>query len=248
MKPSITLIERACRSVWSPAETASVGGWVLVRNGGFTRRLNSSSAHGPAAIDRATWEAIVSWISGDGGGVPPIRVTPLSHGPTMAAAVPAWGLDPVDETLVLTRPLRSRSATDSGVALTPLQGSAFMDDLMVLNGYGPATRAPLLGIMERVDLGTGLSVPGAAVAIAGVVDAVCCVFSLAVAPAARGQGLASAVVERACAWGHEQGATHAALQVLGTNAPARRLYERLGFEAAYTYHYLEPRTAGPSGS
>ena len=161
----------------------------------------------------------------------------------MDAATLGWDLAPVDETLVLIRDAEPTSTGDAEVVLTPVDEPSFIDDVAALNGYRDANRAPLMGIVERIDVGIGLWLPGTAVAIAGVVDAMCCVFSIAVAPAARGQGLASAVVERARGWGHEQGARHMALQVLGTNAPARRLYERLGFETAYTYHYLEPHTA-----
>lgn len=243
MKPTVALIERACRTAWSPADTTTIGGWVLVRNGGFTRRLNSSSAVGPASTDLATREAIDSWITGDRGANAPIRVTPLSHGPTMDEAARRWGLVPVDETLVLIRDAQPTSTADDGVVMTPVNAPSFIDDVVALNGYGNTNRAPLQGIVGRIEFGTGLWMPGAAVAVAGIVESVCCVFSLAVTPAARGRGLASAVVARAGAWGNEHGARHVTLQVLGTNAPARRLYDRLGFETAYAYHYLEPRPA-----
>ena len=39
------------------------------------------------------------------------------------------------------------------------------------------------------------------------------------------------------AWGRENGATTAYLQVVDANAVARRLYQTLGFEDAYKYHY-----------
>jgi ribosomal protein S18 acetylase RimI-like enzyme len=39
-------------------------------------------------------------------------------------------------------------------------------------------------------------------------------------------------------WGAERGATTAYLQVLGDNAPALALYERLGFVTHHAYRYL----------
>ena len=39
------------------------------------------------------------------------------------------------------------------------------------------------------------------------------------------------------AWGADNGAASAWLQVIDANAIARALYQRLGFETAYSYHY-----------
>ncbi|AXI77171.1 GNAT family N-acetyltransferase [Peterkaempfera bronchialis] len=45
----------------------------------------------------------------------------------------------------------------------------------------------------------------------------------------RGRGVGRALVEAACGWAREEGATRLTLRVLGHNAPARALYERCGF-------------------
>ena len=63
---------------------------------------------------------------------------------------------------------------------------------------------------------------------------------LEVAPAHRGRGLALAVMAALVEWGTSQGATTAYLQVLGDNAPARRLYEPMGFAPHHSYRYLTP--------
>ncbi len=63
--------------------------------------------------------------------------------------------------------------------------------------------------------------------------------SLAVTPDVRGSGLGALMMEAAELWAVERGARSMTLQVLGTNAPARGLYERLGYSEAYRYHYLQ---------
>ncbi|MFI1094834.1 GNAT family N-acetyltransferase [Streptomyces sp. NPDC020917] len=46
----------------------------------------------------------------------------------------------------------------------------------------------------------------------------------------RGRGVGQALVEAACAAARAQGARRISLRVLGHNIPARRLYERCGFQ------------------
>ena len=57
-------------------------------------------------------------------------------------------------------------------------------------------------------------------------------------PDQRRQGLGLAVMAALVEWGAERGATTAYLQVLGDNAPALALYERLGFVTHHAYRYL----------
>lgn len=55
------------------------------------------------------------------------------------------------------------------------------------------------------------------------------IAGLAVAPAARGRGVASALLAAAAQHARERGARKLSLRVLSTNEAALRLYERLGF-------------------
>jgi GNAT superfamily N-acetyltransferase len=62
-------------------------------------------------------------------------------------------------------------------------------------------------------------------------------------PRVRGSGLAGLLCERLLAISATQGARIAYLQVDEANAAARRVYARLGFGEAYSYHYREPPEA-----
>jgi len=53
----------------------------------------------------------------------------------------------------------------------------------------------------------------------------------------RGQGVGTRLVQAALAHAREQGFDAVSLGVIDTNPGARRLYERLGFEARATHHY-----------
>jgi len=79
-----------------------------------------------------------------------------------------------------------------------------------------------------------------AVGYAGYADDWVGFRGIEVAPAHRGRGLALAVMAVLVEWGAAQGASTAYLQVLGDNAPARRLYEPMGFAPHHSYRYLTP--------
>ena len=62
-------------------------------------------------------------------------------------------------------------------------------------------------------------------------------FDVITAPEHRRQGYAGALLKKLLAWGAEQGAQHAYLQVIADNNPALALYQQLGFEHLYSYWY-----------
>ncbi len=60
---------------------------------------------------------------------------------------------------------------------------------------------------------------------------------IAVDASARGQGVGTALLERLYAYAALRGYERIRLEVIDTNPGARRLYERVGFEAVETSHY-----------
>lgn len=63
------------------------------------------------------------------------------------------------------------------------------------------------------------------------------IFDIVVNPKMRRQGFGKAVVEGLLAWGKQEGAKRAYLQVTVENEPARQLYEKMGFYEEYQYWY-----------
>lgn len=63
------------------------------------------------------------------------------------------------------------------------------------------------------------------------------VFDMATLPSARGKGAARQVLAALADWAGDHGAGRLYLQVERDNAPALRLYERMGFGDVCDYHY-----------
>ena len=66
--------------------------------------------------------------------------------------------------------------------------------------------------------------------------------NLAVRPDCQGKGMGAALLRHVLQAGASRGAERATLEVRRSNAPARRLYERLGFQVAATRpnYYISP--------
>jgi GNAT superfamily N-acetyltransferase len=62
-------------------------------------------------------------------------------------------------------------------------------------------------------------------------------YDIFTAPAARGRGVARALCARLLQLALDEGARTAYLQVDAANGAARKVYTRLGFQDAYSYHY-----------
>jgi ribosomal protein S18 acetylase RimI-like enzyme len=98
-------------------------------------------------------------------------------------------------------------------------------------------------VLTSGKVGYGVVVDGdvTAAAVRGaLVDGWLHVARLAVAPAFRRRGLASALMGALHGWGAEHGADHAVLQVAERNSGALALYAGLGYAPHHRYRYWVP--------
>lgn len=207
-------------ALFADLETRPLGDWVLRRSPTATaRRAGSVLAFGPSGLaEHQAYEAVVAFYDG------------LAQRP-IAAVLPGSAESSLFE--------QRGWVPESTDADTVFQVTAVSKAARALR----ALAAP--GVEVLVEEVGGLAVARALVdgtQVAGGVAAFTRDWvgfrSIEVSPEHRRRGLALAVMGALLDWGAERGGTTAYLQVLGDNAPALALYERLGFREHHRYRYL----------
>lgn len=237
----IAALEQAGYDTWTADHTADIGGWTVHGTEGYTRRVNCARGEGTLPTDPDIRAAITNWLV-ERGATPVVRVTPLLESETVDGITNLWGYRAVDRTLVMTAPI-SGGTGESAVRRVRCEDDDFLIELARLNGRSRETAEPRKRMMARVaDRAVGLWIEGIAAGLAVASGQYAAVYSVAVEPGARRQGLARAIMAEAEVWSMEHGCDTTFLQVLETNEPAATLYKSLGFTTRYSYHYLEPET------
>lgn len=238
---SVAEIERAAGITWSPDERATVAGWNVVSSGGFTRRTNCAIPTAGAATDIEARAAVETWL-GERGARLVVRVTPLADGGLIHAVSGSWGLDRADETVVMTK--RLSAASPGGSPVVDPADQEFAAELLSLNDRPAEAITAWTRMVRRLGGdATGIWVKGKAAGFVAVAGDMAAVYSVAVDPAHRRNGLATDVMATAEAWAAGKGACDVFLQVRQDNEPARHMYHGLDYREQYRYHYLEPTAA-----
>jgi GNAT superfamily N-acetyltransferase len=251
---SMDNLERIMAEGWRPVERAELGGWLLRAAAGFTGRANSVLPLGnpgmplSEAVDRCE-----SWYDERG-----LRRLFSLFGPAgfavdddpLGRELLARHYEPFDIVAVLTSataalPPDLPHASGARVRLEPTPSPQWWDAWAAWDGRTEhadaalsAARAVLTGSPDQ--LFASLEVDGAVVGVARVAfaQAWAGVSALHVAPEHRRAGVAVQLMGALADAARGRGIRSMYLQVLQASAPARGLYERLGFSLHHEYRYL----------
>jgi ribosomal protein S18 acetylase RimI-like enzyme len=240
-------VEEASLNGWPALRDVFFDGWLIRLADGYTRRTNSVNLLFPGMLplDRKIryCEAVYA-----AQGLPTIFCISSSADPALGRLLDERGYNPAeDESCVLLMDFAETppQSVPGAVLEEGLPGELWLASLAQLHGQNDHARRTHRRILEN------LAVPAvfaaaplddgspAALAYGAVHDGIVCVNSVVTHPDFRRQGQARKAVAAVLSWAQElRGATGACLSVVAENAPARALYESMGFtREMYRYHY-----------
>lgn len=241
---SVRMLENLAFRTWLPAEIGLAGGWALGATGGFTRRANSAQALGDPGIPRTEiGEALEGWY----------RRRHLAPCAKISPATPEW-VDPmlkergwklVSPASVMTLSL-TQTTMDAGrypVSTFAMPPSRWLYLSTDWEDYDPASLDSHQGILQRIPTPGFLTLhdkgEAVAVGICALEGSDAYLYGIVVDPRHRRKGMGRAMTQALLNFARSKNAHRALLQVLHANLAARKLYESLGFQEAYRYHYRE---------
>ncbi|HYF64787.1 MAG TPA: GNAT family N-acetyltransferase [Herpetosiphonaceae bacterium] len=247
-------LEEAALNAWPAERQQLFDGWLLRCSGGYTKRANSVTPLYQATLDPAAKIAACERFYADQGLPCIFRLPSFAEG-GLDDVLARRGYRELDRTLVLARDLHPSAAPPTrGSPAAPAAAEAALDGWLdaysALSESSPAQRAGHRAILGRI-----AARPAYLLLRAGDTPLACGLgvlegehfglFDIVVAAERRGQGLGRQLIDSLLAWAIGRGARRAYLQVVAGNAPARRLYDRLGFSEQYQYWYRQaPPEAG----
>jgi len=254
----IRTLEHVAARSWPGVDTAWIAGWFCRAGRGFSRRANSAlPLERSARSDLAALREIARWYAEHG--LPPLLALP----DRLMTASTVGGVEGI-EVQTLTCDLTSLAETLSGTTasavaltdtpapdwLTAYAGNRTTGDAEAVRAVVTAGEGP--PVFARI--GADSTDRGSASIGRGVVTEATDgrkwlgLSALWTDPERRGAGLSTQVLAALVAWGRENGAESAHLQVETTNRLAGSWYRRLGFGLHHTYRYLTPDVhADPTG-
>ncbi|HWB50409.1 MAG TPA: GNAT family N-acetyltransferase [Stellaceae bacterium] len=247
--------EEAAINGFPPLRQVVVDGWMLRFSGSVRRTANSATPlyepRGDLAALVATAESLYRRHN-----QPTIFRLPSFVDPAIDAALAGRGYTTEGESCIIEGPLvpivaagRAFGSADA-VVLTPKPPREWLAAMARLQGQSPEYHAVYRRVVGAVALPAAfamLAVDGEAVALAYAVihRGLLCYESVVTSAAYRRRGFSRRVLAALAAWGGENGAGAAGLQVEASNGPARALYHSLGMVTElHRYHYRRAPRAG----
>ncbi len=236
-------LEKCLFNAWPALHSIEYNGWILRQSGGYTKRANSANPLNPQGDFVQTRSTVESFYQSHN--QPSIfRVTPLAPDGCDEALKQA-GYSLLDPTCVMTMAINGLEVPGqpiSGLTIDAIANIDWCDGFAAANSIAPHMRnyhdrmigsialpTAFISLVEGdTTLGYGLAV---------IENNLVGLFDIVVINEARRRGLGRTLTYALLQWAQANGATGAYLQVTADNAPARALYEAIGFRETYPYHY-----------
>jgi len=241
-------VEDAGLNASAPPQQRWLDGWLVRFSPGKAKRARCVNAVASGSLPIAQKLVLCQAVFDEAKLPLIVRVTPMSHPDKLDVWLEAHGMRAIDDTRVMVNPDITRlvpGALSNGLTLHRVGHTAFAQTVGQLRGsplsqqQAHAQRLELAPVpfeawvLRRTD--DGNVVACGQIATEGDLVGLYDVFT---APTERNQGLARLLCEHLLARATQLARSRIAyLQVDGSNAAARAVYQRLGFADAYAYHY-----------
>lgn len=252
----IAYLEELAANAWPAEVTQTIDGWRLRYTQNVTRRANSVWPNGAGQYHQLEEKlSLVEDFYARRNCPARFQICPAAQPPNLDDILARRSYSVDAPTAVQVAPLETVLArTESNPAYSTTISEIFDEHWFAaycqsegVSGHPAEVRQTIL---QRIGPLAGfalLQIEGQIVTVGlGVVERGWLgLFSLTTHPRFRRQGAAAALIHALAVWSQQYGAAQMYLQVMANNTSALKLYERLGFEVLYQYHYREhPSHAG----
>ena len=239
----ILKLEEIALNAWPAIETIQLDGWIIRYANGVTKRSNSVN---PIYASSQNVEEKIDFCEKfyRSKGIPVcFKITEIAQPFGLDQILDAHGYAHKFDVLIQIMDISKFNVSfDKNIHLLEDTDDLWLDHYIKMNGSKPADKPVYKQIIDNIQfpkclftitlnevvIGCGLGV---------VEDKFLGLFDIVIDPQYRNQGFGKLMVENILKWGKSKGAETAYLQVLADNAPAIRLYEKVGFKEAYRYWY-----------
>lgn len=246
---TIRTLEEITLNAWPSLQTIYYDGWALRFASGYTRRANSVNPLYPSSLDTHAKIRHCETLYTERGLNTVFKLTPQVCPADLDATLDSLGYEQDAPTSVQTMPLDTlKPPAGTAARLSPQYSDAWLDAFCRMNAVPEQHHATMPRLLDHIAPRTAYAMllDGETVAAVGLAVAdggYAGLFDIVVAPELRGRGFGQALVQHLLHWGQAAGAHTGYLQVMLNNAPALRLYERVGFHEVYRYWYRVKRFA-----
>ncbi|NOU99067.1 GNAT family N-acetyltransferase [Paenibacillus planticolens] len=254
MNDSLTFckaIEALAANIWPAEITAYLDNWQLRATRGVTKRANSVLAIGEYP-QLANWLPHIEQFYADNSlpaifhisdaSPPGLDALLDSHGYALGTPSLVMIANSQDAAAAAAQKLVKRDVAALTAEWVTEADEEWLDAFLRLESYHEELKESYKGICERISDAKGFVKIRKGKHIIAVGTAVvqgewAGFLNVVVSEAERGQGLGSYLMQALTAWSREHGAARQYLQVVASNTAAVSLYEKLGYQTKYGYHY-----------
>jgi N-acetylglutamate synthase len=237
--------EEMAMNAWPALRTVMQDGWVLRLARGYSKRANSVHPFYCSTLPLDEKIAFCEQLYAAQGIRTAFKMDEFSEPEGLDAELERRGYAKIDVVSVQTRPLGRGELPEpkhAEIVMSPAVTEAWVDSFCAFTPKARGHRETILEMMSGHVLDVcfaQMQQDGRTVACGLAVrqESRVGLMDIVTDPECRGQGLAHSMMLHLMRWGKERGAEEAFLQVVTENAPALRLYEKLGFAERYQQWY-----------